>query len=56
MAPLALVALLGAPHQLLVIGLCALVLAAMSMVAFLLLPPSATDVHHRKPARQRKEN
>jgi MFS family permease len=51
-APLALVALLGATHQLLVIGLWALVLATMSLVAFLLLPPSAIDVHQRKPARQ----
>ena len=55
-APLALVALLGATHELLVIGLWALVLAAMSMAAFLLLPGSATGVHQRKPALQQEEN
>jgi MFS family permease len=55
-APLALVALLGATHQLLIIGLWALVLAAISTIAFLLLPPSTTGVHQRKPALQQKEN
>jgi MFS family permease len=49
-APLALVALLGVTHELLVIGLWAMVLAAMSAVAFLLLPPSATGAHRPKPA------
>jgi MFS family permease len=53
-APLALLALLGATHELLVIGLWALVLAAMSTVAFLLLPPSATGVHHQNPHSSRK--
>jgi hypothetical protein len=45
----ALLALLGATHELLVIGLWALVLAAMSTVAFLLLPPSATGVYQQNP-------
>jgi hypothetical protein len=48
-ASLVLVALLGATHELFVIGLWALVLAAMSTVAFLLLPPSATGVHQQNP-------
>jgi hypothetical protein len=37
-APLALVALLGATHQLLFIGIWAMALAAVSMIAFVLLP------------------
>jgi MFS family permease len=53
-APLALVALLGTTHELLVIGLWALVLAAMSTVAFLLLPPSATGVYQQNPHSSRK--